>query len=64
MCLFEKEESNTFPQGGTYDQYCMDYSLHDLVLHATSSQSKRAILYLMSLQDLSWKSSTLLVKHE
>src|SRR5260221_14397507 len=21
MCLFEKEESNTFPQGGTYDQY-------------------------------------------
>ena len=21
MCLFEKEESNIFPQGGTYDQY-------------------------------------------
>src|SRR5579875_248669 len=21
MCLFEKEESNTFSQGGTYDQY-------------------------------------------
>src|SRR5215469_15423080 len=21
MCLFEKKEANTFPQGGTYDQY-------------------------------------------
>jgi hypothetical protein len=21
MCLFEKEETNTFSQGGTYDQY-------------------------------------------
>ncbi len=21
MCLFEKEKQNTFPQGGTYEQY-------------------------------------------
>ena len=21
MCLFEKENQNTFPQGGTYEQY-------------------------------------------